>query len=145
MGIYCPENGIIFGTAMAEKKLENSRMRYSAAYPTGEERCPVVLAILVAMFGVLSGCVQLDVSSAADCDENSKTNFCDVTSAYWWDWGDSAQTLMDGTLQREDGRVDERAMQRLIVSQEWWEVLTTWGTLGVVKPVEFTYWMEASE
>ena len=120
-------------------------VRYSAAYPTGAERCPVVLVIFVAMFGVLSGCVQLDVSSAADCDENSKTNFCDVTSAYGWDWGDSAQTLMDGTLQREDGRVDERAMQRLIVSQEWWEVLTTWGTLGVVKPVEFTYWMEASE
>ena len=124
---------------------QNAKVRYSAAYPTGAERCTVVLVILGAMFGVLSGCVQLDVSSAADCDENSKTNFCDVTSAYGWDWGDSAQTLMDGTLQREDGRVDERAMQRLIVSQDWWEVLTTGGTLGVVKPVEFTYWMEASE
>lgn len=27
----CPENGIIFGTAMAEKRLENSKVRYSAA------------------------------------------------------------------------------------------------------------------
>ena len=35
----CPKNGIIFGTAMAEKRLENSKMRYSAAYPTGAERC----------------------------------------------------------------------------------------------------------
>ena len=34
----CPENGIIFGTAMAEKRLENSKVRYSAAYPTGAER-----------------------------------------------------------------------------------------------------------
>lgn len=103
------------------------------------------LCVLVAMLCCLAGCVQLDVSSAADCDENSKTNFCDVTSAYWWDWGDSAQTLLDRALQAKDGRVDERAMQRLIVSQEWWEVLTTWGTLGVVKPVEFTYWLEGSE
>jgi hypothetical protein len=103
------------------------------------------LYALVAMSCCFAGCVQLDVSSAADCDENSKTNFCDVTSAYWWDWGDCVQTLLDGTLQREDGRVDERAIQRLIVSQEWWEVLVTWGTLGVVKPVEFTYWLEAFE
>jgi len=103
------------------------------------------LCVLVVMLCCFVGCVQLDVSSAADCDENSKMNFCDVTSAYWWDWGDSAQTLLDRTLQAEDGRVDERAMQRVIVSQEWWEVLTTWGTLGVVKPVEFTYWLEASE
>ena len=103
------------------------------------------LYALVAMSCCFAGCVQLDIASAADCDENSKTNFCDVTSAYWWDWGDRVQTLLDGTLQREDGRVDERAMQRLIVSQEWWEVLVTWGTLGVVRPVEFTYWLEASE
>ena len=34
----CPENGIIFGTAMAEKRLENGKVRYSAAYPTGAER-----------------------------------------------------------------------------------------------------------
>ena len=35
----CPENGIIFGTVMAEKRLENAKVRYSAAYPTGLERC----------------------------------------------------------------------------------------------------------
>ena len=34
----CPKNGIIFGTAMAEKKLENRVVTYSAAYPTGRER-----------------------------------------------------------------------------------------------------------
>lgn len=34
----CPKNGIIFGTAMAEKRLEKSKVRYSAAYPTGAER-----------------------------------------------------------------------------------------------------------
>ena len=34
----CPENGIIFGTAMAEKRRENSKVRYSAAYPTGAAR-----------------------------------------------------------------------------------------------------------
>ena len=34
----CPENGIICGTAMAEKRIENSNVRYSAAYPTGAER-----------------------------------------------------------------------------------------------------------
>ena len=101
------------------------------------------LYALVIMLYCFAGCVQFDVSSAADCDENSKTNFYDVTSAYWWDWGNSAQTLMDGTLQRENGRVDERAIQRLIVSQEWWEVLATWGSLGIAKPVEFTYWLEA--
>ena len=36
-----PENGIIFGVAMAEKRLENGRLRYSAAYPTGAERLVV--------------------------------------------------------------------------------------------------------
>lgn len=141
----CPENGIIFNTAMAEKRIENSKVRYSATYSTRVARCPVVFVVLAAMFGWLSGCVQFDVSSAADYDENSKTNFCDVTSAYWWNWGNSAQTLMDGTLQRENGHVDERAIQRLVVSQEWWEVLVTWGSLGIAKPVEFTYWLEASE
>ena len=30
-------NGIIFGAAMAEKKIENGKVRYSAAYPTGRE------------------------------------------------------------------------------------------------------------
>ena len=105
----------------------------------------MAIVLLVALLGWALGCVQLDVSSAADCDENSKTNFCDVTSAYWWDWGDSAQTLLDNTLQRGDGRVDERAMQRMVVSQEWWEVLVTWGFFGIVKPVEFTVWLEASE
>ena len=34
----CPKNGIIFGTAMVEKRLEDGKMRYSAAYPTGAER-----------------------------------------------------------------------------------------------------------
>ena len=33
-----PKNGIIFGTAMAEKRLENDKMGYSAAYPRGAER-----------------------------------------------------------------------------------------------------------
>ena len=37
-GLGQSENGIIFGTAMAEKRLENDKMRYSAAYPTGAER-----------------------------------------------------------------------------------------------------------
>ena len=30
-------NGIIFGAAMADKKQENGKVRYSAAYPTGRE------------------------------------------------------------------------------------------------------------
>ena len=131
-----------------EKRMDgrqDAKVRYSATYSTRVARCPVVFVVLAVMFGWLSGCVQFDVSSAADCDENSKTIFCDVTSAYGWDWGDSAQTLLDGTLQRENGRVDERAMQRLVVSQEWWEVLVTWGSLGIAKPVEFTYWLEVTE
>ena len=37
-GCGLPENGIIFVTAMAEKKLENDEVRYSAAYPKGAER-----------------------------------------------------------------------------------------------------------
>ena len=32
-----PRNGIIFGTAMAEKRIENGKVRYSVAYPTGRE------------------------------------------------------------------------------------------------------------
>ena len=87
----------------------------------------------------------MDLSSAADCDENSKMRFCDVTSSYGWDWGDSAQTMLDRRLQGADGRVDERAVQRIIVSQKWWEVLATWGSLGVAKPVELTVWLEESE
>ena len=102
----------------------------------------VFLSVLIA---VLSGCVHLDMSSAADCDENSKTNFCDVVSAYGWDWGKSAQNLLDDTLQRSDGTVDERAVQRIVISQEWWEVMATWGSLGIAKPIEFTVWLEEGE
>ena len=94
---------------------------------------------------LLAGCVHHDISSAADCDENSKMQFCDVTSAYGWDWGDSAQTMLDSRLQGADGRVDERAVQRLIVSQKWWEVLATWCSLGIAKPVELTIWLEESK
>ena len=94
---------------------------------------------------LLSGCVHLDLSSAADCDENSKMQICDVTSAYGWDWGKSAQNLLDDTLQRADGRVDERAIQRIVVSQKWWEVMATWGSLGIAKPLEFTVWLEEAE
>lgn len=93
----------------------------------------------------LAGCVHLDLSSAADCDENSKTNFCDVVSAYGWDWGKSAQNLLDDTLQHSDGTVDERAIQRIIISQKWWEVLATWSSLGIAKPLEYTVWLEESE
>ena len=32
------KNGIISGAAMAEKKIENGMVRYSAAYSTGRER-----------------------------------------------------------------------------------------------------------
>ena len=47
-GIICrPENGIIFGAAMAEKTLENYGVRYSAAYPTGAERFFVSLEVEV--------------------------------------------------------------------------------------------------
>ena len=102
--------------------------------------CVQVMAYMV-LLG-FAGCVQMDLSSAADCDENSKMQFRDVTSAYWWDWGESAQNLLDDRLQGANGRVDERAIQRLIVSQEWWEVLMTWGSLGIVKPVELTIWLE---
>ena len=33
------KNGIIYESAMREKKEEMARVRYSAAYPTGAERC----------------------------------------------------------------------------------------------------------
>ena len=39
----CMGNGIIFGAAMAEKRLETGEVRYSAAYPTGRERILNVL------------------------------------------------------------------------------------------------------
>ena len=87
----------------------------------------------------------MDLSSGADCDENSKMQFCDVTSAYWWDWGESAQDMLDARLQSVNGRVDERALQRLIVSQKWWEVLATWSSLGIAKPVELTIWLEEAK
>lgn len=101
--------------------------------------CAMACALL------LCGCVQLDLSSAADPDENSKMQLCDVTSAYWWDWGEGAQKMLDDRLQGADGRVNERAIQRLVVSQTWWEVLATWGSLGIAKPVELTIWLEESE
>ena len=100
---------------------------------------------LASILLLLSGCVHLDLSSAADCDENSKMQFCDVTSAYGWDWGESAQTMLDARLQGADGRVDERAVQRIVVSQKWWEVLSTWGSLGIAKPVELTLWLEEQQ
>ena len=73
--------------------------------------CVHVMAYMVLL--IFAGCVQMDLSSAADCDENSKMQFCDVTSAYWWDWGDSAQKMLDDRLQGAEGRVGERAVPRL--------------------------------
>ena len=105
--------------------------------------CVHVMACMVLI--IFAGCVQMDLSSAADCDENSKIQFCDVTSAYGWDWGESAQNMLDDRLQGANGCVDERALQRVIVSQEWWEVLATWGSLGIVKPVELTIWLEEAK
>ena len=90
----------------------------------------------------LSGCVGLDLASAADSDENSKIQFRDVSSAYCWDWGMSAQELLHERLQREDGTVDERGMQSIVVSQTWWEVLATLGSLGIAKPCEYTIVLE---
>ena len=105
--------------------------------------CVHMIACMVLL--TYAGCVQMDLASAADCDENSKMQFCDVTSAYGWDWGESAQNMLDNRLQGTNGRVDERALQRIIVSQEWWEVLATWGSLGIAKPVELTIWLEVSK
>ena len=90
----------------------------------------------------LSGCVNLDLASAADSDENSKIQFCDVSSAYCWDWGKSAQEQLHERLQRANGTVDERGMQSIVVSQTWWEVLATWGSLGIAKPSEYTIVLE---
>ena len=36
------QNGIIRGIAMAEKRLEKGKLRYSAAYPTGRERFKIL-------------------------------------------------------------------------------------------------------
>ena len=47
-------NGIIFGAAMAEKKIENGKVRYSAAYSMGRE------------FGKKCYCVTLTVSEGSD-------------------------------------------------------------------------------
>ena len=98
-----------------------------------------------ALLLVFSGCVQMELSSAADGDENSKMQVCDVTSAYGWDWGESAQAMFDNRIQKADGRVDERSVQRLVISQTWWEVLATWGSLGIAKPVELTIWLEEAK
>ena len=99
-----------------------------------------ILLALTAL--VLSGCVSLDLASAADADENSKIRFCDVSSVYCWDWGKSAQEQLHERLQRADGTVDERGMQSIVISQTWWEVLATCGSLGIVKPSEFTILLE---
>ena len=90
----------------------------------------------------LSGCVNLDLASAADADENSKIRFRDVSSAYCWHWGKSAQEQLHERLQRANGTVDERGMQSIVVSQTWWEVLATWGSLGIAKPSEYTIVLE---
>ena len=93
----------------------------------------------------LSGCVSLDLASAADSDENSKIRFRDVSSAYCWDWGMSAQELLLERIQCADGTVDERGMQSIVISQTWWEVLATLGSLGIAKPSEYTIVLEAGE
>ena len=53
-------------------------VRYSVAYPTGAERARKLLVVVVgAVASLFAGCVQLELSSAADCDENSKMRFCE--------------------------------------------------------------------
>ena len=121
-------------------------MGYSAAYHTRAECTRKLLVVVVgAVASLFTGCVQLELSSAADCDENSKMRFCDVGSAYGFDWGKSAQYMLDRRLQDNASKVDERAIQRLIVSRTWWEVLAAYGSLGIVMPLEYTVWLEAKE
>ena len=121
-------------------------MRCSATYPTGRERIGKFFVVVVGMFvSFLAGCVQHELSSAADCDENSKMRFCDVGSAYGFDWGENAQYMLDLRFQDNAGKVDERGIQRLVVSQTGWEVFVTWGSLGIVRPLEYTVWLEAKE
>jgi hypothetical protein len=131
---------------MREKTLENLAMGYSAAYHMRAERARKLLVVVVgAVASLFTGCVQLELSSAADCDENSKMRFCDVGSAYGFDWGKNAQYMLDRCLQDNAGKVDERAIQRLIVSRTWWEVLAAYGSFGIVMPLEYTVWLEAKE
>lgn len=128
------------------RRTKNARMGYLAAYPTGAERARKLFVVVVgAVTSLFAGCVQLELSSAADCDENSKMRFCDVGSAYGFDWGKNAQYMLDRRLQDNAGKVDERAIQRLIVSQTLWDVLATYGSFGIVMPLEYTVWLEAKE
>ena len=101
---------------------------------------PRIFLALTAL--ALSGCVNLDLASAADSDENSKIRFRDVSSAYCWDWGTSAQEKLYERHQRADGTVDECGIQSIVISQTWWEVLATWGSLGIAKPSEYTIVLE---
>lgn len=133
----------MYGKRMKEEPSQNLPVRYSVSHATRRENIVKIPLVLVVF--LLSGCVHFDLSSAADSDENSKLQFCDVTSAYGWDWGDTAQTMLDARLQGRDGRVDERAVQRIVVSQKWWEVFATWCSLGLVKPVEITIWLEVAQ
>ena len=102
-----------------------------------------IILVLTALS--LSGCVSLDLASAADSDENSKIQFRDVSSVYCWNWGKSAQELLHERLQCTDGTVDERGMQSIVISQTWWEVLATLGSLGIAKPSEYTIVLEDGE
>ncbi len=131
---------------MRENIQNNLLVGYSAAYHMRAERIRKLLVVVVgAVASLFTGCVQLELSSAADCDENSKMRFCDVGSAYGFDWGKNAQYMLDRRLQDNAGKVDERAIQRLIVSRTWWEVLAAYGSFGIVMPLEYTVWLEAKE
>lgn len=131
---------------MGEKTQDKCLMGYSSAYPIGRERTRKLLVVVLgAVASLFTGCVQLELSSAADCDENSKMRFCDVGSAYGFDWGKNAQYMLDRRLQDNAGKVDERAIQQLIVSRTWWEVLAAYGSFGIVMPLEYTVWLEAKE
>ena len=129
-----------------EETIQETEVRYSTAYPTGAELARKFLVVVVgAIVSLFTGCVQFELSSAADCDENSKIRFCDVSSAYGFDWGENAQYMLDRRLQDNAGKVDERAIQRLIVSRTWWEGLAAYGSFGIVMPLEYTVWLEAKE
>ena len=56
-------NGIIFETAMAEKKLENGEVSYSAACPTGRERFEIICdfdACVIVVIGCGGGILCVD-------------------------------------------------------------------------------------
>lgn len=100
------------------------------------------LLSIVMLAACCSGCVSINLTSSGDADENSKFESTYLGSWYGYWICHDPQVDIDLAARMADGKVDERGFYRITETRRWYHILTEFGTLGFVAPVNITWWLE---